>query len=89
VPLGASNAVPVKSGEYSYADDANDIICRLEVRQVEKTKITLSSDDIFYIIQGSRDTADDLLRDATQQLVELTKRYCGGTEEILYSSIRH
>jgi len=89
VPLGASKAVPVKSGEYSYVDNANDIVCRLEVRQVEKTKITLSSNDIFYIIQGSRDTADDLLRNATQQLVDLTKRYCGGTEEVLYSSIRH
>jgi len=39
-PLGAPAPEPVKPGEYGYVDDANDVICRLEVRQVEKTKVT-------------------------------------------------
>ncbi|MBQ1355138.1 MAG: hypothetical protein IIY72_01500 [Solobacterium sp.] len=40
VPLGADEPKPVRAGEYSYIDDSNEIICHLEIRQVEKDKVT-------------------------------------------------
>jgi DNA/RNA-binding domain of Phe-tRNA-synthetase-like protein len=84
-PLGSAEPKPVAAGEYGYIDDANDIICRLEVRQVEKTKITLETTEAFYIVQGNAATDDQYLRSATESLVELTKRFCGGSERILYA----
>jgi DNA/RNA-binding domain of Phe-tRNA-synthetase-like protein len=83
LPLGASETKPVGQGEYAYVDDSNEIICYLEVRQIEKTKVTLESTDCFYIIQGNQNTSPEYLEKAANRLVELTKRYCGGVEKIL------
>lgn len=44
---GDEEAKEVKAGIYSYIDDANDIICYSEIRQVDKTKVTNESKDIF------------------------------------------
>jgi DNA/RNA-binding domain of Phe-tRNA-synthetase-like protein len=85
-PLGAPEPKAVKPGEYAYVDDANDIICWLEVRQVEKTKVTLETTECFYIVQGNAYTDDAHLRAATEELLALTKRFCGGEERMLYAS---
>ena len=69
--------------EYSYCDDANEVLCRLEVRQVEKTKVTENARNIFYIVQGNAATPDTLLQDTAGRIIELTNKYCGGTGEII------
>ena len=56
LPLGKTESEIVPSGEYSYVDDSNEVICRLEYRQVEKTKVTLDTRDCFFIIQGNAAT---------------------------------
>jgi DNA/RNA-binding domain of Phe-tRNA-synthetase-like protein len=83
-PLGSPEQKPVGPGEYCYIDDGNDVICRLEVRQVEKTKVTLETTEAFYIVQGNAATDDKCLRSATDELVTLTRRFCGGRERMLY-----
>lgn len=83
LPLGAPEPKAIKPGEYAYIDDANDIICRLEVRQVEKTKVTQTTTDCFYIVQGNAATDHAYLQATTEQLISLTKQYCGGEEEFL------
>jgi DNA/RNA-binding domain of Phe-tRNA-synthetase-like protein len=83
IPLGQTEAKVVQKGDYAYIDDGNEVICHLEVRQVEKTKITTDTKDAFYIIQGNENTSDDYLRKATEELIELTKRFCGGNEKVL------
>jgi len=85
-PLGASKPKPVGPDEYSYIDDDNDIICRLEVRQVEKTKITTGTTECFYIVQGNSATDEEYIRAATEDLIALTKRFCGGKERMLYAT---
>lgn len=84
-PLGYSKPKVVEAGEYAYIDDADDIICRLEVRQVEKTKVSLDSHECFYIIQGNKLTDINHLKYGMEYLLSLTKEYCGGKEEILYA----
>lgn len=86
VPLGGTEAKPVSAGEYSYVDDANEVICRLEYRQVEKTKVTLDTTDCFYIIQGNPNTKPKYIRSAMERLLSLTKRFCGGQETVLWLS---
>ena len=49
VPIGQSEAVPNNPHEYSYCDDANDVLCRLEIRQVEKTKVDEHTKNVFYM----------------------------------------
>lgn len=84
-PLGAAEPKFVEAGEYAYVDDGNDIICRLEVRQVEKTKVTLDTRECFYIVQGNALTDDHHLKAATEELLALTKRFCGGEERMLHA----
>ena len=85
VPLGKSEPKPVGAGEYCYIDDDNDILCRMEVRQVEKTKITPGTTDAFFIVQGNRNTAPAEINDGAQKLMILLKEYCGGEFTILHT----
>jgi len=84
-PLGAPEPKTVRAGEYAYVDDEGNIICRLETRQVEKTKVALDTTECFYIVQGNTATGDDYLKSVTEELIGLTKRFCGGRERMLYA----
>lgn len=83
IPLGQTEPKPVKAGEYSYIDDANDIICHLEIRQVEKDKVTEDSKNLFYIVQGNEETSDELVQKTAEDVIAFTTRFCGGTGRIL------
>lgn len=83
--LGATSKETIFPGEYCYVDDNNDVICRMEVLQVEKTKVDINSTDCFYIVQGNENTSIDYLDLVATELISLTKKYCGGEAKILYS----
>jgi DNA/RNA-binding domain of Phe-tRNA-synthetase-like protein len=83
VPLGKSETTPVFPGEYSYVDDGNNIVCRLEVLQVEPTKVTTDIKDVFMIIEGNTSTSDELVRSTAKEVCELIVKYCGGKDELL------
>lgn len=83
VPLGQQNPIPVNAHEYSYCDDANEVLCRLEIRQVQKTAVDESAVNVFYIVQGNEATPDEYLRQTAQQIIDTTVKYCGGRGEII------
>ena len=83
LPLGTTQPKAVRPGGYAYIDDANDVLCMLEVRQVEKSKATLDTSESFYIVQGNSETSLADIQAAAQRLIALTKRFCGGTERLL------
>ena len=83
IPLGSVESKEVKAGIYSYIDDENDIICYSEIRQVDKTKVTEESKDVFFIVQGNQATTDKYLEDVAQELITVVTYYLGGTGEIL------
>lgn len=83
IPLGQSEAKDVKPGVYSYIDDRNDVLCYLEIRQVDKTKITSDSKNIFYIVQGNENTTQQYVDQVAQYLIDTTVRFCGGTGKLL------
>jgi DNA/RNA-binding domain of Phe-tRNA-synthetase-like protein len=85
VPLGASQPEPIGAGEYCYVDDSGEVLCRLEHRQCERTKVTAATTDCFFIVQGNRNTARAEIEHALARLVELTARYCGGQEQRAWS----
>lgn len=83
ISLGSEEAKEVKAGIYSYIDDANDIICYSKIRQVDKTKVTNESKDIFFIVQGNKETSDKYVKDIAKELITVVTYYLGGTGEIL------
>ena len=83
VPIGQAEPIPNNPHEYSYCDDANDVLCRLEIRQVEKTKVDEHTKNVFYIVQGNEATEDELLLVTAQRIVDETVKYCGGKGRII------
>jgi DNA/RNA-binding domain of Phe-tRNA-synthetase-like protein len=81
VPLGATEPEPVPAGEYCYVDDSGEVLCRLEHRQCERTKVTRDTTTCFYILQGNAATPRALIESALGRLVDLTCRLCGGRVE--------
>lgn len=87
VSIGQTEPAPVAQHEYCYCDDANEVLCRLEVRQVEKTKVDENVQNVFYIVQGNEATPDALLQETAQTILDLTIKYCGGTGRIIEPKI--
>ena len=83
VPLGEYLPVPSAAGEYSYCDDSNEVLCRLEVRQVNKTAITPRTTRAFFIVQGNEATPDSYVVVAAQRLVEEITHYAGGSGRVV------
>lgn len=83
VPLGSMEPKPVRPGGYAYMDDLNDIICLLEVKQVEKTKARLETNKAFFIVQGNAQTGQGELDFAVNRLVQLINQFCGGEAHFL------
>lgn len=84
LPIGYSKNKPVSKGEYAYIDEDNDVLCRMEVRQVEKTKVMEDTQNCMYIIQGNENTNNEQIKKAVDMLIELTIKYCGGQAEVIY-----
>lgn len=87
VPIGAETAEPVRAGDYAYVDDANDVLCRLEVRQVEKTATHEGTTRAFFICQGNARTSDDYLEEVAERIVDDVTRLCGGTGYVITPDI--
>lgn len=83
-PIGAQQTARVAPGEYAYVDGGNDILCRLEVRQVEKTKITSDSRDVFFIVQGHKDLTVSTIQSSAIFLADICVCLFGGHLEALY-----
>jgi len=87
VPLGQSEPVPVNPHEYSYCDDSNEVLCRLEIRQVNKTAVGDDATDVVYIIQGNKATSDEYVMKTAQRVIDLTTEYLGGTGKVVIPTI--
>jgi DNA/RNA-binding domain of Phe-tRNA-synthetase-like protein len=83
-PLGASSPARAPAGEYAYVDASNAVLCRLEVRQVEKTKITLETRDVFFIVQGHDRVTVRAMQQGAELLVTTCQSLFGGDAEPLY-----
>lgn len=78
IPMGQNEPVPLDVHEYYYCDQADDVLCRLELHQCNKTIVTAETHDLLLIIEGHDDTPDSLLEETARELVNTIVRYCGG-----------
>lgn len=83
LPLGSEELKPVKAGEYSFVDDNNDVVCWLDIRQVDKTKATEDSKNVLYLIIGDKETKDEELEKVTNDLISLTTKFASGKATIV------
>lgn len=87
VPIGQSEPASVSPHEYSYCDDNNEILCRLEIRQVEKTKVTEETENVFYIVQGNDAAGLEYVTVTAQRIIDETVKYCGGKGRIIIPEV--
>ena len=71
IPLGKNKSFDINNKEYCYIDDSNEIICRLDCRQCDKTKITTETKDCLFIIQGNKDISIKAIQEAADELINL------------------
>lgn len=76
IPIGAENSEIVFPGEYAYIDNStNEILCRLESRQSDISKLTETSKRILFIIQGNGRSSTDYLLSAKKELFANLNQY--------------
>lgn len=83
IPLGSEEKKPVKQGEYSFVDDDNDVICWLDIRQVDKTKVTENSKNVLYLVIGNKENTYEELEMVTNEIITITTKFCGGKATVL------
>ena len=71
IPLGKKSLQAINKGEYCYIDDANEIICRLDCRQCDKTKTTVKTKSCLFIIQGHADIPEKILLSTAEEIQSL------------------
>jgi DNA/RNA-binding domain of Phe-tRNA-synthetase-like protein len=78
-PLGETTPAPVVPGEYGYVDAAERLLCRLDVRQADFSKVTEQTRNVLLIVEGTAEHDPAVLRRAADEVIELVTHYCGGT----------
>lgn len=83
VPLGSRDPEPFGRGEFGYVDARNRLICRLDVRQAEFSKITPGTTNVLLIVGATRAIgSSDVERILAETVDEITGT-CGGSGQIL------
>lgn len=82
VPLGESAPVAVLPGEYACCD-AEKIICRMDIKQCNQTKITKETKNFLVYVQGNRAVPSARLEETLQQVCNLITEICGGNYELV------
>jgi len=78
-PLGETTPAAVVPGEYGYVDARDRLLCRLDVRQAEFSKVTERTRNVLLIAEGTSEHDPEVLRRAAEDVIALVTRYCGGT----------
>ena len=77
-PSGGHQAESVETGEYCYQDESGQILCRLDYKQCDRSKISLSTTRCLFIIQGHAQTPISVLSQARERLIGLLLQFCPG-----------
>ena len=81
-PLGETTPVAVEPGEYACLDD-HKILCRLDLKQCQQTRITKDTRQFALYVQGNAATDRPYLEAALGEVCDLITEICGGTYEVV------
>jgi DNA/RNA-binding domain of Phe-tRNA-synthetase-like protein len=80
-PLGENKPVKISAGEYACMDDEK-ILCRMDIKQCDETKITKKTKEFIIYVQGNKYVEIDYLKRTLKKACGLIKEVCGGSYEI-------
>lgn len=83
IPLGTDTPAPVTTGEFGYVDAANRLVCRLDLRQADVSKVTPETRNALVIVEGTAAHSPAVLRQAMAAVIDQVSRHCGGTAEVV------
>ena len=78
-PLGSNRKEKSVPGEYGLVDSANRMLCRMDIKQAEETKIDGNTKNVFLYVQGNSRVSDTELEEALKECCENITRFCGGS----------
>jgi methionyl-tRNA synthetase len=81
-PLGETAPSPVAAGEYAALDDEK-ILCRLDVRQCEETRITRETPAFLVYVQGNPAAPYPALEAGLRQIGDLVVEIGGGAYQVV------
>ncbi len=87
VPLNKEKPVKVNKGEFAFSDD-KEILCRLDVMQCNKTKVSKQTKNLLVYVQGNKQTSKKYLNTALKEICELITKFNGGEYEFIQSLIQ-
>jgi DNA/RNA-binding domain of Phe-tRNA-synthetase-like protein len=82
-PLGREGVDKVRAGEFGYVDAQDRVLCRLDVRQAEFSKVTSDTRHVLLIIEGTISHSSESFQRAFDEAVDLVTHHCGGTAEVI------
>lgn len=77
VPLFSKDPVPVRAGEFGVVDD-KEVLCRLDVKQCDGTRVDKHTKNIVFYVQAQRGTPLELVQKARDEIGVLVTQFCGG-----------
>ncbi|MFC1804065.1 methionine--tRNA ligase [Thermoproteota archaeon] len=82
IPLGEKEPVKVQPGKFAMIDDEK-VLCWLDVKQGQHTKIGLDSKNLMLYVQGNKETTGLYLEEALEEMCELITKYSQGTYRLV------
>lgn len=85
IELGTGKKVKIPENEFVYVDDENNVLCRLNVKQGEYTKVDNETQNVVLIADGGSEVRNVDLRDALEESCKNIVKFCGGEYRLVES----
>lgn len=82
-PLGSDEDKQINRGEFGYVDADRRVICRLDSRQAEFSKVTAETTTALLIIESTTAQAVEQLERVFAETMAIVGENCGGSSEIV------
>jgi DNA/RNA-binding domain of Phe-tRNA-synthetase-like protein len=82
-PLGRNTSENITPGEFGYVDAQERVLCRLDVRQAEFSKVTADTGNVLLIVEATASHPVGAIRQAFHEVIDLITHHCGGKTEIV------
>jgi methionyl-tRNA synthetase len=82
IPLGETEPEKIQSGKFAMVDDEK-VLCWLDVKQGQHTKIGNDSKNLLLYVQGNKATTSLYLENTITEMCELITKYAGGTYKLV------
>ena len=84
IPLGNVDRDSCNEGEFGYVDSENRLICRLDVRQAEFSKITPKTTNVLLIVGGTTVQRKTEMEEIFDEAIARISEVCGGDSQIVH-----